>query len=870
ALLAIIQKPESEVHRVLALRGYVALTGKAGGQAVPMLKTAGGLAKTANDKKLVLGGLGNVRSEAALLAVAPYLDDAEVREEAAAAAVKIACPQNSRDKGLVSTKVAVVLNKVVAVSKNAGVVAKANAHLPNLPIAVDGVNIAIGKPVTTSCEQQGDKAPWKAVDGKLGNLDAWFGAEWPSWFQIDLKKAVTINASRIIFYNDGRRYFQYTIDASLDGKAWTVVADNTKNTKPATKAGLTHKFAKPLKARYVRLSIKKNSVNEAVHVVEVEVYSDDPAAEKLSARQINDPNNVAIGRPVTAFPKHERNLVPPGAVNGKLNNGDGWWGDPSPKAPAWFQVDLGAATSIDTVRAVCYSDGSRFYAYRVEGSADAKTWTLLADHSKNKAPSTAIGYIHRFKPATVRYVRLFDIKNSSNPSVHLNELEVYLAGKAPKDFGTAAPAPKRPASLPKAPPLAAPDKDGFISLFNGKDLGGWMGSTGGYAVEDGVLVCKKKGGGQLMTMHRFSDFVLRFQFKIPEGANNGLAIRSPAKGNPAYAGMELQIIDNKGYEKINKYKLKPWQTHGSIYGCVPAKVGALKPCGEWNVQEVRAVGSQITVVLNGTTIVDADLDALTETADGKGVKGHPGLQRRTGHIGWLGHGARVEFKDIKVKQLEPYTAGPHNVPPKGFTALFNGKDFTNWKGLLLGKLDSPERRLQLKPDELTKHQAAADKHMTDHWRIEDGMFIFDGKGRSLATAKDYGDFEMYVDWKIKKMGDSGIYLRGSPQVQIWDPAKWPVGSGGLFNNQKNPRNPTECADNRIEQWNRMFIRMVGEKVTVVLNGVKVVDNVVLENYWSRKKPIYATGQIELQNHGNTLWFRNIYIRELPRQEQVAR
>ena len=326
-------------------------------------------------------------------------------------------------------------------------------------------------------------------------------------------------------------------------------------------------------------------------------------------------------------------------------------------------------------------------------------------------------------------------RNSSNPSVHVNELEVYLAGKAPKEFVGAAP-PKPPAAkVPQAPPLPPPDRDGFVSLFNGKDLTGWMGSTSGYAVEDGVLVCKEKGGGMLLTMHRFADFVLRFEFQIPPGANNGLAIRSPASGNPAYAGMELQIIDNQGYKDVHKYELKPWQTHGSIYGCVPAKTGALKPCGEWNEQEVRAVGSRITVVVNGQTIVDADVDTLAETADGKGIDGHPGLKRRTGHLGWLGHGARVEFRNIRIKPLPPYEAGPHNVPPEGFTALFNGKDLTNWKGLLKGPYDNPEKRAALAPEERQKLQEEADRNMREHWRVEDGALVFDGKGRSLATAK---------------------------------------------------------------------------------------------------------------------------------------
>ena len=199
-----------------------------------------------------------------------------------------------------------------------------------------------------------------------------------------------------------------------------------------------------------------------------------------------------------------------------------------------------------------------------------------------------------------------------------------------------------------------------------------------------------------------------------------------------------------------------------------------------------------------------------------------------------------------------------NKPPMGFKALFNGKDLTGWKGLV----GNPKTRAKMSPEALANAQKKADEVMRAHWKVEDGALVFDGKGKALCTAKDYGDFEMYVDWKIKEKGDSGIYLRGSPQVQIWDPGHWKIGSGGLYNNKKNPSKPTEIADNPIGEWNTFYIRMVGEKVTVKLNGKTVVDNVTLENYWERDKPIYSTGQIELQNHGNTLWFRNIYIKEL--------
>jgi len=173
-----------------------------------------------------------------------------------------------------------------------------------------------------------------------------------------------------------------------------------------------------------------------------------------------------------------------------------------------------------------------------------------------------------------------------------------------------------------------------------------------------------------------------------------------------------------------------------------------------------------------------------------------------------------------------------NTPPEGFKALFNGKDLENWSDFA---------------------------HAPEHWTARHGILHYDGKGDSLKTAKDYGDFELYVDWKIGPKGDSGIYLRGKPQVQIWDD---PVGSGGLYNNKVNPSKPTRVADKPVGQWNTFHIIMKGDKVTVFLNGEKVVDEVPLENYPDYKDPLPKTGTIELQHHGNPLEFRNIYIKEL--------
>jgi len=206
-------------------------------------------------------------------------------------------------------------------------------------------------------------------------------------------------------------------------------------------------------------------------------------------------------------------------------------------------------------------------------------------------------------------------------------------------------------------------------------------------------------------------------------------------------------------------------------------------------------------------------------------------------------------------------------PPEGFVALFNGKDLTGWKGLLAGPLDNPIRRSRASTETLATAQVEADKDMKAHWQAENGILVFDGKGRSICTGRDYGDFEMLVDWRIPPGGDSGIYLRGSPQVQIWDPANpaAAVGSGGLYNNKKNPSKPLKCADKPVGEWNTFRIKMVGDRVTVHLNGELVTDNVVLENYWDYSRPMFPIGQIELQNHGAPLYFRNIFIREIPRK-----
>jgi len=191
-------------------------------------------------------------------------------------------------------------------------------------------------------------------------------------------------------------------------------------------------------------------------------------------------------------------------------------------------------------------------------------------------------------------------------------------------------------------------EDGFVSLFNGKDLSGWTGENHSYGVEEGNIVIRPdKGGGNLYTEKEYSDFIFRFEFKLSPGANNGLGIRAPLKGNAAYLGYELQIIDNTAPKYEN---LEPYQYHGSVYGIIPAKRGFLKPVGEWNSQEVWVKGDNIRITLNETVIVDGNLKEASAngTMDGKE---HPGLMRTTGHIGFLGHGSLLWFRNIRIKEL---------------------------------------------------------------------------------------------------------------------------------------------------------------------------------------------------------------------------
>ena len=220
-------------------------------------------------------------------------------------------------------------------------------------------------------------------------------------------------------------------------------------------------------------------------------------------------------------------------------------------------------------------------------------------------------------------------------------------------------------------------------------------------------------------------------------------------------------------------------------------------------------------------------------------------------------------------------AQENNMPPEGFAALFNGQDLTGWQGW--GNHD-PHVVLKMSPEEREQTLAPDMEELKKHWRVENGELINDGQGINSSTIQDFGDIELWIDFKIQPAGDSGIYLRGMPQVQIWDPHEprfkelgADKGSGGLWNNSPGApgKDPLVLADNPVGEWNRFHIQQIGDKTTVWLNDKLVVDAAPLEDYQDRSRPIFMKGPIQLQRHDGELRFRNIFVREIPAEEANA-
>ena len=389
------------------------------------------------------------------------------------------------------------------------------------------------------------------------------------------------------------------------------------------------------------------------------------------------------------------------------------------------------------------------------------------------------------------------------------------------------------------------------SLFNGKDLTGWKGN--GYVVEDGAIVCKPEGDNlNLFTEETFANYVLEFDFLLTPGANNGLGIHYPGTGDGAYTGMEIQILDSTD----PKYKdLKDYQFHAGIYTLKAAKQGFLKPIGEWNHEKVTVNGSSVTVELNGTVVLTANLDELSASHPD-----HVGVKRRAGHIGWMGHGDKVSFKNINILEIAP-AANEEGVKAAGFTKIFDGSSLAGWK-----------------------HEEG-----TTNWTASNGILKHNGKPGAttdLWSEKSYKDLTLVLDWRWSGRGpmkeqpvvlpdgshkekaqveelDSGVYLRGNikSQVNFWN---WTVGSGEVYGYRTNASMPPEVkagvtpkakADKPLGEWNRTMITIKGDRLTVQLNGQTVIKDAQLPG-------VPAEGPIGFQHHGSAIDFANVWIKEL--------
>ena len=234
------------------------------------------------------------------------------------------------------------------------------------------------------------------------------------------------------------------------------------------------------------------------------------------------------------------------------------------------------------------------------------------------------------------------------------------------------------------------------------------------------------------------------------------------------------------------------------------------------------------------------------------------------------------FAALALPLAAPAVMAADNEPPKGFTALFNGKDLTGWHGWAIhGKGGTPPDLAKATEEDRAKLIEGWTADSKKHWTVDKGELVNDGNGAYLASEKEYGDYELYIDYKTVAKADSGIYLKTSPQVQIWDytdKGKFGIGadkgSGGLWNNSPGTagKDPLVLADKPFGEWNSFRILQVGERTTIYLNDKLVVDNARLENYWNKKAPLPKKGKILLQTHGGEIRWRNIFVRELDGKE----
>ncbi len=408
-------------------------------------------------------------------------------------------------------------------------------------------------------------------------------------------------------------------------------------------------------------------------------------------------------------------------------------------------------------------------------------------------------------------------------------------------------------------------EEGFVSLFNGKDLSGWNNvncAPSTWTVRDGVIVCTGVPTGLLRSDKQYENYVLELEWKhLKQNGNAGLFVHSaalPARGQPFTKSIEVQVMlmEKPHPEGLYTGQGDIFSIHGARFvpdrphpkgweRCLPSE-HRTKPAGEWNHYKVICQDGVIKLHVNG-----------------KEVSGGTKCVPRKGYVMLESEGSEVHFRNIRIKEL------PSSNPPaeevaeadQGFRPLYTGVDLAGWK---------------------------ADSANDGHWVPKNWVLDYDGKGKDLWTEKEYGDFVLVADWRLTRKpvekenpvidadgndtgrkekvldaGDSGIYLRGSSksQVNIWC---WPCGSGEVYGYRTDAAQPAEVrkgvtpkvnADNKPGQWNRFVITMKGDRLTVELNGKLVLENAQLPGVKPR-------GPIALQNHGDPIQFANLYIKEL--------
>jgi hypothetical protein len=423
----------------------------------------------------------------------------------------------------------------------------------------------------------------------------------------------------------------------------------------------------------------------------------------------------------------------------------------------------------------------------------------------------------------------------------------------------------------------AAEPEAFEPLFNGVDLSGWVDvncAPSTWTVRDGMIVCSGVPTGVLRTERRYENFVLELDYRhLRPGGNAGLFVWSDpltARGQPFTRSIEVQVMDGVETENYTSHgdvfsihgaRMTPFREHPAGWErCLPSEKRA-RPSPEWNHYRVTCQNGELRLEVNGAE-----------------VSGGREIRPREGYICLESEGSEVHFKDLRIRELPP---SARTLPPehradldRGFASLYDGVGLAGWK---------------VEP----AHEG--------HWTAKDWILDYDGQGADLWSEREYGDFELIADWRwtaepvksrvplvlasgdvakdeagadrtveIDDAGDSGIYLRGSSksQVNIWC---WPIGSGEVYGYRTDASMPAEVragvtpksrADAPIGQWNRFHVTMVGDRLSVVLNGVLVIDR-------ARLPGVAPRGRIALQHHGSPIQFANLYVREIPSAEAAA-